>query len=333
MNERILTGITTTGIPHLGNFLGAIKPALEFQSTDNDTYFFLADYHSIIKQQDPNLIIESVKSVAMAWLASGLDPNVSKIYRQSDIPEITELQWILNCVTAKGLMNRSHAYKDAVAKNIELNADEDKSITMGLFSYPVLMSADILMFNASKVPVGNDQLQHLEMTRDIALRFNHIYGETFVIPEAIVNEDTKIIPGLDGRKMSKSYGNIIPLLSDEKTLNKAIKKIVTNSLEPGEPKEYENCNLFNIFSSFADDQAVNNMKQAYAECIGWGDAKEQVFSYLNQIILPIREKYFELLDSPSEIEEILISGAGKVRPQASELLSEIKDKIGIRTIS
>ena len=333
MNERILTGITTTGIPHLGNFLGAIKPALEFQSTDNDTYFFLADYHSIIKQQDPNLIIESVKSVAMAWLASGLDPNVSKIYRQSDIPEITELQWILNCVTAKGLMNRSHAYKDAVAKNIELNADEDKSITMGLFSYPVLMSADILMFNANKVPVGNDQLQHLEMTRDIALRFNHIYGETFVIPEAIVNEDTKIIPGLDGRKMSKSYGNIIPLLSDEKTLNKAIKKIVTNSLEPGEPKEYENCNLFNIFSSFADDQAVNNMKQAYAEGIGWGDAKEQVFSYLNQIILPIREKYFELLDSPFEIEEILISGAGKVRPQASELLSEIKEKIGIRTIS
>ena len=333
MNERILTGITTTGIPHLGNFLGAIKPALKFQSSQNDTYFFLADYHSIIKQQDPDLIIESVKSVAMAWLACGLDPNISKIYRQSDIPEITELQWILNCVTAKGLMNRSHAYKDAVAKNIALNTDEDKSITMGLFSYPVLMSADILMFNANKVPVGNDQLQHLEMTRDIALRFNHIYGETFAIPEAIVNEDTMTIPGLDGRKMSKSYGNIIPLLSDEKTLNKSIKKIVTNSLEPGEPKEYKSCNLFNIFASFADDEAVKSMEQAYADGIGWGDAKEQVFSYLNQIITPIREKYFNLLDSPSEIEEILVAGANKVRPQASELLSEIKEKIGIRSIS
>jgi tryptophanyl-tRNA synthetase len=333
MSERILTGITTTGIPHLGNFLGAIKPALEFQSSNNDTYFFLADYHAIIKQQDPTLITDSVKSVAMAWLASGLDPKLSKIYRQSDIPEIIELQWILTCVTAKGLMNRSHAYKDAVAKNIEQNTDEDKSITMGLFSYPILMSADILMFNATKVPVGSDQIQHLEMTRDIALRFNHIYGETFAIPEAIVNETTKTIPGLDGRKMSKSYGNIIPLLSDEKTLNKAVKKIITNSLEPGEPKDYKNCNLFNIFSAFANDAQIEEMKEAYQNGIGWGDAKNIVFNQLNEMLIPIREKYNILKDSPSTIEDILINGANKVRPQAIELLNEIKDKIGIRTIT
>ncbi|MEK9649814.1 MAG: tryptophan--tRNA ligase [Gammaproteobacteria bacterium] len=333
MNERILTGITTTGIPHLGNFLGAIKPALEFQSSKSETYFFLADYHAIIKQQDPQQIVDSVKSVALAWLACGLDPNQSKIYRQSDVPEITELQWILNCVTAKGLMNRSHAYKDAVAKNIELNTDEDKSITMGLFSYPVLMSADILMFNATKVPVGSDQLQHLEMTRDIALRFNHIYGETFSIPEAIVHDTTKTIPGLDGRKMSKSYGNIIPLLSDEKTLYKSIKKIVTNSLEPGVPKEYKGCNLFNIFSAFASPDEIMEMKQAYKGGIGWGEAKERVFINLNQILLPIRDKYFSLLESPSIIQDVLEAGAGKVRPQAKLLLSEIKDKIGIRSIT
>ena len=248
MKKRILTGITTTGTPHIGNYLGAIKPALKQAKNYDESYYFLADYHAIIKNSDNKEVSESVKNVALAWLASGLDVNKSFFYRQSDIPEILELSWILNCVTAKGLMNRSHAYKAAINNN---KGDEDKGITMGLFSYPVLMAADILMFNATHVPVGADQIQHLEMTRDIALRFNHIYGETFVIPEAILNEDTKIIPGLDGRKMSKSYGNIIPLLSDEKTLNKAIKKIVTNSLEPGEPKEYENCNLFNIFSSFA----------------------------------------------------------------------------------
>jgi len=269
----------------------------------------------------------------MAWLASGLDPNLSKIYRQSDIPEIIELQWILTCVTAKGLMNRSHAYKDAVAKNIEQNTDEDKSITMGLFSYPILMSADILMFNATKVPVGSDQMQHLEMTRDIALRFNHIYGETFAIPEAIVNEATKTIPGLDGRKMSKSYGNIIPLLSDEKTLNKAVKKIITNSLEPGEPKDHKNCNLFSIYSAFANNEQIEEMKEAYQDGIGWGDAKGIVFNQLNEMLIPIREKYMILNNSPSTIEEILINGAKKVRPQAVELLNDIKDKIGIRTIT
>ena len=234
MKKRILTGITTTGTPHIGNYLGAIKPALKQAKNYDESYYFLADYHAIIKNSDNKEVSESVKNVALAWLASGLDVNKSFFYRQSDIPEILELSWILNCVTAKGLMNRSHAYKAAINNN---KGDEDKGITMGLFSYPVLMAADILMFNATHVPVGADQIQHLEMTRDIAARFNHIYKKTFELPEAIIQSKKDTVPGTDGQKMSKSYGNIIPLLSTEKQLKKAIAKVVTNSLEPGVPKD------------------------------------------------------------------------------------------------
>ena len=210
MKKRILTGITTTGTPHIGNYLGAIKPALELAKDYDESFYFLADYHAIIKNSKSDEVSNSVKHVALAWLSSGLDPNKSFFYRQSDVPEILELSWILNCVTAKGLMNRSHAYKAATSINTD---DEDKGITMGLFSYPVLMAADILMFNATHVPVGADQIQHIEMTRDIAGRFNHLYKKTFVLPEAIIQSSKETVPGLDGQKMSKSYGNIIPLLS------------------------------------------------------------------------------------------------------------------------
>ena len=297
------------------------------------SYFFLADLHAIIKQTNPNEIKVSVNEVALAWLSSGLDPEESFFYRQSNIPEITELAWILSCVTAKGLINRSHAYKAAVQLNHDHTKDEDKGISMGLFSYPVLMAADILMFNSSHVPVGKDQLQHLEITRDIAEKFNHQYGNTFVIPEAIINKDGKLLVGHDGRKMSKSYNNVIPFLSSEKELKKAISKIVTNSLEPGEPKDHSSCNLFLIYSAFASSENIAEMKEKYKNGIGWGDAKEHVFNELNSLIIPLREKYLELKDQPHYLDEVLAFGAEKVRPQAKELLLKIKDLVGISSIS
>ena len=330
MSKRILTGITTTGTPHIGNYLGAIKPALNLSKEFDESYFFLADYHAIIKNSNSLEIQDSVKSVAQAWLASGLDPEKSNFYRQSDVPEILELSWILNCVTAKGLMNRSHAYKAATALN---ETDEDKGITMGLFSYPVLMAADILMFNATHVPVGPDQIQHLEMTRDIAGRFNHIYKNTFLMPEAITQKADEIILGQDGRKMSKSYKNIIPLLSTEKALKKSIAKIITNSLEPGEPKEYESCTVFSLYKHFSNSDEQESLKQAYKEGISWGDAKNKLFEKVNSHLFPIREKYFELDADVNLINELLLSGAKKVRPHAQELLEKVRDSIGLKSIS
>ena len=254
MKKRILTGITTTGIPHIGNYVGAIRPALSMVGDSDESFFFLADYHSIIKNNDPTDILNSVKSIALAWLSCGLDPNKSYFYKQSDVPEIMELSWILNCVTAKGLMNRAHAYKSATSLN---DNDPDKGITMGLFSYPVLMAADILMFDSTHVPVGLDQVQHLEMTRDIAARFNYLYKSVLTLPEPMIKDKENIVPGLDGRKMSKSYGNVIPLLENEKNLKKSIMKIVTNSLEPGVPKETENCTIYNLYKNFADKPDIS----------------------------------------------------------------------------
>ncbi len=330
MKKRILTGITTTGTPHIGNYLGAIKPALKLATENDESYFFLADYHAIIKNTDKIEVNDSVKSVAISWLASGLDVDKSFFYRQSDVPEILELSWILSCVTAKGLMNRSHAYKAAVSAND--NTDEDKGITMGLFSYPILMSADILMFNATHVPVGADQLQHIEMTRDIAGRFNHLYKIIFNLPEAIVGDENKTIPGIDGRKMSKSYKNVVPLLSDEKTLKKSIMKIVTNSLEPGEKKDSNDCTVFSLYSAFASQDEISSLQEKYNDGIGWGDAKNLLFSKINEEIEPIREKYNELQGKPDIINDLLNEGAKKVRPQAKELIGQIRDLIGISKV-
>ena len=232
--RTVLTGITTTGTPHLGNYVGAIKPCIQ-ASHDEDvrSYYFLADYHALVKNQDPERMQRSSLEIAATWLALGLDTGHAVFYRQSDIPEIPELTWILTCSTAKGLMNRAHAYKAAVQENVDAGEDPDFAITMGLFSYPVLMAADILMFNSTHVPVGRDQVQHLEMARDIAQRFNHHYGELFALPEAVVDEHVAVLPGTDGRKMSNSYNNTIPLWLPDKQLPKATMRIVTTSLEPG----------------------------------------------------------------------------------------------------
>ena len=335
MKKRILTGITTTGIPHIGNFFGAIKPAIELSdSNDAESFLFLADLHAIIKQNDHSAIEDSVKNVALAWLSAGLNPDNSYFYRQSDIPEISELAWILGCVTSKGLINRSHAYKAAVDQNKANNLDDDKAITMGLFSYPVLMAADILIFNATHVPVGSDQIQHLEMTRDIAGRFNHIYKhDLFNLPEAITNDDAKTIPGLDGRKMSKSYNNVIPFLCSEKELQKGVMRIVTNSLEPGVKKDTKDCNLFTIYSSFASNDQIDALKKLYADGVGWGEAKKLVFNDLNAIIEPVRDRYFDLLQKPDYLNEVLDHGSSKVAPIAKELLEKVRDLVGIKKIS
>jgi tryptophanyl-tRNA synthetase len=330
MKKRILTGITTTGTPHIGNYLGAIKPALKQANNFEESFYFLADYHAIIKNSDNKEVAKSVENVALAWLASGLDFNKSFFYRQSDIPEILELSWILNCVTAKGLMNRSHAYKAAAGNN---SGDEDKGITMGLFSYPVLMAADILMFNATHVPVGADQIQHLEMTRDIAARFNHIYKKTFEMPEAIIQTKKETVPGTDGQKMSKSYGNIIPLLSTEKQLKKSIAKIVTNSLEPGERKDPSDCTVFKLYKYFASDDLVNEFKDDYKNGIGWGDAKNKLFNLVNNEMMPVREKYESYSSDKNLLNDLLNDGSKKVRPIAKEMLSSIRDSIGIKKIS
>jgi tryptophanyl-tRNA synthetase len=330
MKKRILTGITTTGTPHIGNYLGAIKPALELAKDYDESFYFLADYHAIIKNSKSDEVSNSVKHVALAWLSSGLDPNKSFFYRQSDVPEILELSWILNCVTAKGLMNRSHAYKAATSINTD---DEDKGITMGLFSYPVLMAADILMFNATHVPVGADQIQHIEMTRDIAGRFNHLYKKTFVLPEAIIQSSKETVPGLDGQKMSKSYGNIIPLLSTEKQLKKSISKIVTNSLEPGDPKDSSNCTVFTLYKYFATKQMIDELKDDYKNGISWGDAKNKLFEVVNNTIRPIRESYETLLEDTDLINDLLSDGSNKVRPIAKELLDSIRSSVGINKIS
>ena len=329
MKKRILTGITTTGTPHIGNYLGAIKPSLNLAKESIESFFFLADYHALIKTNDSQSIKASVNDVALAWLSSGLDTKSSFFYRQSDIKEITELNWILTCVTAKGLMNRAHAYKSASAEN---KTDEDKGINMGLFSYPILMATDILIFNSTHVPVGPDQLQHLEMTRDIANRFNHLYKKIFNVPEAIIQDDGKVVTGLDGRKMSKSYNNIIPLLSDEKTLKKSIAKIVTNSLEPGEPKDINGCNVFNLYSHFSTTTEQNDFASEYADGISWGDAKNKLFESINKELSPIRETYNKLSQDKGLVNDLLDAGASKVRPLAADMLGEIRELVGISKI-
>ena len=329
---KVLTGIQTTGTPHLGNYVGAIKPAIEESWRDDvQSYYFLADYHSLIKGRDPKRIHQSGLEIAATWLALGLDTDRVTFYRQSDVPEIMELNWIISCMTAKGLMNRAHAYKAAVQENVETEQnDPDFGITMGLFSYPVLMAADILMFGAKKVPVGQDQVQHLEMARDIAKRMNHHYKTQFVLPEAIVDENTAVLNGLDGRKMSKSYDNTIPLFVPEKKLLKLIRKIKTNSLEPGEPKDPSTCTLFQIFSAFANEEEVLAKKARYEAGAGWGDLKNELFEYLNEKLKAPRERYNELLQEPAFIEAELRKGAEKARAEAAPFLQHVRRAVGIK---
>jgi tryptophanyl-tRNA synthetase len=331
---RVLTGITTTGTPHLGNYVGAIRPTVQAsRDLSTDGFYFLADYHALIKCDEPARIQRSTLEIAASWIASGLDPEKVTFYRQSDIPEIPELTWFLTCVTGKGVLNRAHAYKAAVDKNNAAGHDTDADVTAGLFMYPVLMGADILMFKAHKVPVGRDQIQHIEMARDMASSFNHLYGEHFVLPEAVIEESVALLPGLDGRKMSKSYDNTIPLFAPAAQMRKQIAGIVTDSKAPGEPKGTEGSALFQIYQAFASDEETAAMAQAYSDGIGWGDAKQMLFERIDREISPMREQYQALIANPAQMDKILLAGADKARQLATPFMREVRNAVGLRALS
>jgi tryptophanyl-tRNA synthetase len=338
MNTRVLTGITTSGTPHLGNYAGALRPSIRASKQPGvDAFYFMADYHALIKCDDPQRVARSRLEIAATWLAAGLDHEAVTFYRQSDIPEIPELCWMLSCVTAKGLMNRAHAYKGAVDQNTAREIEPDDGITMGLFSYPVLMAADILMFNAHKVPVGRDQIQHLEMTRDIAQRFNHLYGQGqdfFVLPEVQIDEEVATLPGLDGRKMSKSYDNTIPLFEGgAKMLKAAISRIVTDSRAPGESKDAESSHLFTIYRAFATPEQTHQFRTDLHEGLGWGEAKQRLYERLESELGPMREQYASLMANPGKVEDILQAGAAKARRLSQPLMERLRIAVGLRTMT
>jgi tryptophanyl-tRNA synthetase len=333
MTVRVLTGITTTGTPHLGNYVGAIRPAIAAsRRADVESFLFLADYHALVKCDDPARVERSRLALAATWLAAGLDPERVTFYRQSDVPEITELMWLLTCVTPKGLMNRAHAYKAATDANA--GGEPDDGVTMGLFCYPVLMAADILMFNVHQVPVGKDQVQHIEMARDMAQRFNHLFGNgrpLFVLPEAVSDEATALLPGLDGRKMSKSYDNTIPLFEGgAKALSQAIARVVTDSRLPGEPKEPEGSHLVVLFDAFASAGERAAFRADLRAGLAWSDAKKRLFEVIDRELAPQRALYEDLLRHPERIEELLQIGARKARAIATPFLAELRQAVGLR---
>jgi len=324
-----LTGIKPTGMPHLGNYLGAIKPALEMANSDDfEGYYFIADYHSLTTVHKAETLKEYIYEVAATWLALGLDPKKVTLYQQSHIPEIMEMNWITSCFTAKGLMNRAHAYKAIVQDNEERKRDSDHGVNMGTYTYPVLMASDILFLKSNVVPVGADQLQHIEIARDIASSFNYVYGDIFTLPEAKVQEGD-LVPGLDGRKMSKSYDNHIPLFLPEKKLKKLINKIKTDSSEPSVPKNPEDSIIFDFYKLFATKEQIVDLDAWFRRGIGWGEAKLELFNVINDHLKGPREIYNELMADKSKIDKILEEGAARVRPKAQEFLIEVKKSIGV----
>ncbi|HQO52195.1 MAG TPA: tryptophan--tRNA ligase [Ottowia sp.] len=333
VSRRVLTGITTTGTPHLGNYVGSIRAAVRASREPGvQSFYFLADYHALIKCDDPARIQRSTLEIAASWLAAGLDPEQVTFYRQSDIPEIPELTWLLTCVTGKGLLNRAHAYKAMLDKNAATGADPDSDVTAGLFMYPVLMAADILMFKAHQVPVGRDQIQHIEMARDIAASFNHLYGELLTLPEALIDDNVALLPGLDGRKMSKSYDNTIALFGPREQLRRQIMSIVTDSRAPGEPKDTEGSALYQIYRAFADDAEAAQFARAFADGIAWGEAKQRLFERIDAEIGPMRERYQHLMSHPAEVEALLRRGADKARALATPLMRELRQAVGLRAL-
>jgi tryptophanyl-tRNA synthetase len=331
VTRRLLTGITTSGTPHLGNYVGAMRPALAASREPGvESFYFLADYHALIHAADPAQVRCSTLEIAAAWLAAGLDPQRVCFYRQSDIPEVLELAWLLACAANKGLLNRAHAYKAAVERNAAAGADPDAGVSMGLFLYPVLMAADILLFRADSVPVGRDQVQHIEMARDMAARFNQRYGELLVLPQAAIDDSVATLPGLDGRKMSKSYGNGIALFAPPAELRKRIFSIVTDSRAPGEPKDAEGSTLFRLYQAFATPQETAGMRSAFAAGIAWGEAKQALFERIDLTVAPMRRGYESLVADPAAMEKRLQEGAARARAVAAPFLRELRAAAGLR---
>lgn len=336
MTVRVLTGINTTGTLHLGNYCGAIRPCIRASKREDvESFFFMADLHALIKCQDPSRIELSRMQIAAAWLAAGLDPESVTFYRQSDIIEIPLLNWMFNCVCPKGLMNRAHAYKAMLEANAAQSEDPDNGVSMGLFCYPILMAADILMFNANLVPVGRDQTQHLEMARDIATRFNNLYGvqkDFFVMPYEQIDDDVEILPGLDGRKMSKSYNNVIPLFEGgSKALEQAIGRVVTDSKLPGEPKDPDSTSLTKIFDAFATPEEREAFRAELRGGLGWGEAKKRLVSQIEAEIGPMREKYAYYTSHTDELEDILQAGAEKARKLSVPFMERLREAVGLRS--
>ncbi|NQU64751.1 MAG: tryptophan--tRNA ligase [SAR324 cluster bacterium] len=330
MKKIALTGIKPTGAPHIGNYLGAIKPALELAKT-HDALYFIADYHALTTVRNKSLLKEQIYSLAATWLAAGLDPDKVTFYRQSDIPEVFELMWILSCMAPKGLLNRAHAYKAATETNNEEGNETDSGIDCGLFYYPILMAADILLFSCHVVPVGQDQKQHLEITRDIAQSFNQTFGKILTLPEPLIQEAVKTIPGIDGRKMSKSYKNEIPLYTTSKKLHKRINQIVTDSKEVNEAKNPDECTLFSIYSQFASAENLEKTRQRYLSGgLGYGELKSELFELVDAFLLEGRTRYDELMADKKQIDIILADGAKKARSIAKPLLDKIRKAIGVQ---
>lgn len=327
MKKRALTGIKPTGVPHIANYIGAIRPGLAL-SEEYDTYYFIADYHALTVLRDPNELRDLTYEVAAAWLAMGLDPERVTIYRQSDIPEVFELSWILGCVTPKGMMNRAHAYKAAVAEARD-QAEADANVNMGLYCYPVLMAADILIFSADVVPVGRDQAQHVETARDIAETFNFIYGETLRLPELKMTAESASILGTDGRKMSKSYDNTIPLFADSAQLRALIRRFKTDSTAADEPKDPESSGLFQIYREIASPDETKSVRAALESGqMSWKALKDIVSELLDNFLKEPRERYAELMSDKRQIDRTLIAGAERARPEAAALLGRVRRAVG-----
>ena len=333
MSTRVLTGITTTGTLHLGNYVGAIRPAIAASREPGvESFFFMADYHGLIKCDDPDRVEASRLQIAATWIAAGLNTDVALLYRQSDLPEVCELTWLLTCITAKGQMNRAHAYKAAVDAALAAGEEPDSNVTMGLYCYPILMAADILLYNAHRIPVGKDQVQHIEMARDVAQRFNHQYGEDFfVLPEAQVDAEMELLPGLDGRKMSKSYDNVVPLFEGgAQALRDAVAKVVTDSRLPGEPKEPEGTTLIQLWDAFASREQRAALRAELRAGLGWGEAKQRLVALIDAELGPMRARYEQLMANPDEVEALLLKGAERARAIARPLLARLREAVGLR---
>lgn len=316
-----LTGIKPTGRPHLGNYLGAMQPALEI-AQDVTSVYFVANLHALTTVHDGTQLAHDTYDVAACWLACGLDPEKVTFFRQSDVPEISELYWILACFTGQGLLERAHAYKSAKADGRAINA--------GVFTYPVLMAADILAFRSTDIPVGQDQKQHVEIARDIALRFNHLYGEVLAVPNPIIREDVEVIPGLDGRKMSKSYDNTIPLFDTPKAIKKRVMSIVTDSTPLEDPKNPETCNVFALYRRLATPEQIDALAAQYrAGNFGWGDAKKALLAVMQERFSTANERYNALMADTAQIDAVFAHGAVRARERAGAVLADVKRAVGL----
>ncbi len=329
MKQIALTGIKPTGQPHIGNYLGMIKPALEL-AQDYQALYFIADYHALTTVKNKKELEDLTYQVTATWLALGLNPDNVIFFRQSDIPEVFELAWVLACFTSKGLLNRAHAYKTIVEDNVAAGREEDKGINTGLYTYPVLMAADILLYGSHVVPVGLDQQQHLEITRDVAMMFNNNYREVLVVPEAVIRKEVMTITGLDGRKMSKSYNNVIPIFAPSNQVRKQVMRIVTDSKRPEEPKDPDECNIFAIYRHFADANAVEAKRQLYIDGgLAYGDMKKDLFELLETTFSAQRDQYNLLMENRAELDKVLESGAEKARDIAVPIMRKVRKAVGL----